>query len=148
MSEQRASQRKHLEFVQDIIKRQAQNSFSMKGWSITLASAVFAILLRQDPQPASFLIIILPAILFWILDAYYLRQERLFRKLYGAIANDIREELDPPVIKPLEMDTSGFIDDCPWWHSARSISTVLIPITTIGTAVVLAVIVTLTNTQP
>ncbi len=72
--------RLHLELIQGIIKRLAQNSFAMKGWAVTLISAIFALL----KEPALH-IAILPAFVFWGLDAYYLRQERLFRKLYDAV---------------------------------------------------------------
>ncbi len=34
---------KHLEFVQAVIARQAANSFLLKGWSVTLATALVAL---------------------------------------------------------------------------------------------------------
>jgi len=38
---------------------------------------------------------ILPALAFWGLDAYYLRQERLFRELYNSIRKAKRKDIDP-----------------------------------------------------
>ena len=32
---------KHLEFIQSIISRMANNSFIIKGWSITVLTAIF-----------------------------------------------------------------------------------------------------------
>lgn len=71
----------HLGFIQEVIKRMASNSFLIKGWSVTLVSAIFA-LSAKEPNSNIILIAYFPAIMFWLLDAYYLHQERLFRKLY------------------------------------------------------------------
>jgi hypothetical protein len=72
---------KHLEFIQAVINRLAQSSFLVKGWAITLVSAMFA-LAAKDADPKFITIAYFPAIVFWLLDGYYLYQERLFRKLY------------------------------------------------------------------
>ena len=34
---------KHLEFIQNVITRMNSNSFLIKGWAITLVSALFAL---------------------------------------------------------------------------------------------------------
>jgi hypothetical protein len=72
---------KHLEFVQAVIARQAGNSFLLKGWSITVAVALFAFA-AKDSDPRFAILALFPALAFWSLDAYYLRQERLYRELY------------------------------------------------------------------
>ncbi len=72
---------KHLEFIQLVINRMANNSFMIKGWSITLISGLFALALNANSPFTAFLPII-PTISFWVLDTYYLRQEKLFRQLY------------------------------------------------------------------
>ena len=71
----------HLQMLQGVISRMGSNSFVLKGWNVTLASALFA-LAAKDSNSRFILIAILPTLAFWCLDAYYLRQERLFRKLY------------------------------------------------------------------
>jgi len=76
--------RKHLEFIQQIVTRLASNSFAYKGWTVVLVTGLFA-LGSKDATPAYLLVGALPAIAFWGLDAYYLRQERLFRELYDAV---------------------------------------------------------------
>lgn len=78
---------RHLEFVQQIIARMAGNSFLLKGWSVTLTAGLFA-LAAKDANQAVAAIAFLPVLAFWILDAYYLRQERLFRKLYDHLRLD------------------------------------------------------------
>lgn len=75
---------KHLEFVQSVVARMANNSFLVKGWSITVVLG--ATLLAGDRgDPGLALLGLLPAISFWGLDAYYLRQERLFRRLHDEV---------------------------------------------------------------
>lgn len=71
----------HLGFIQAIIARMAGNSFLIKGWSVTVSAALFA-LAANDANRAFAIVALLPALAFWGLDAYYLRQERLFRRLY------------------------------------------------------------------
>jgi hypothetical protein len=75
---------RHLEFIQGVINRMASNSFLIKGWTITLISALFALAAKDSSQ--DFIIIAyFPAIMLWLLDGYYLYQERLFRKLYDIV---------------------------------------------------------------
>lgn len=93
---------KHLEFIQNIIARMANNSFLLKGWTVTLVAALFA-LAAQNSNPDFIYLAVFPIISFWILDAYYLRQERLFRALY----NDIRNK-EENALEPFTMDTRPF----------------------------------------
>jgi len=76
-----ADRLKHLEMLQQVITRMANNSFLIKGWSITLVSALLAFAAKDEIHIMAW-IALLPCVAFWILDAYFLRQERLFRKLY------------------------------------------------------------------
>ncbi len=79
-----AARIKHLEFVQTIISRQAGNSFLLKGWALTVAAALYGFAASHLNWRIA-TIGFLPAIAFWLLDAYFLRQERLFRCLYDDI---------------------------------------------------------------
>ena len=72
---------KYLEMIQSVISRMAQNSFSLKGWSVTLVSAVFS-LGAKDTNVKIGLVAYIPAVVFWALDGYYLWQERRYRVLY------------------------------------------------------------------
>lgn len=72
---------KEVDLVQEIIKRMANDSFLIKGWTITL---VVATLLLKGDQVQIY-ISLLPLLAFWFLDAYFLQQERLYRKLYNWI---------------------------------------------------------------
>lgn len=96
-----AGRLKHLEMLQQVIARMANNSFLVKGWSITLISALLAFA-TKDKMAAMAWIAFLPLIAFWLLDAFFLHQERLFRALY--IKNS-----QPPLNTPsdLSFDTSN-----------------------------------------
>ena len=91
----------HLEFLQSAVSRMAQNSFSLKAWAVTLVSAVFALAASQSHQ-LFFLMCYIPLCSFWVLDAYYLRQERLFRKLYDKVREseeDLKFSMDTSVVE-------------------------------------------------
>lgn len=83
---------KHLEMIQSVISRMAQNSFLIKGWSVTLTAAIF-VLADKDSNSHFVFIALLPSIAFWGLDGYFLRQERLFRKLYEQVTLQTPDEI-------------------------------------------------------
>ena len=74
----------HLKMVQNTISRMSANSFNLKGWSITLITGLVA-LHKNSLAIISPLLFLLPLLVFWGLDAYYLYQERLFRRLYDKV---------------------------------------------------------------
>lgn len=76
---------KHLEFILDVVERHARNSFVLKGWSVTLVAAVFLLAVRGAEPALAMAAGLLPSLTFWALDAYYLRQERMFRALYNHV---------------------------------------------------------------
>ena len=84
---------KHIDLVQSIITRMAQNSFVIKGWMITIVVGLF-LFLQNDNLQNNFLIYLFPIIGFWLLDSYYLWQERLYRKLYGSVISNLKESSD------------------------------------------------------
>jgi hypothetical protein len=76
----------HLGFIQAVISRMGSNSFLLKGWSVTLVAAIFA-LSAKDADHRFVLMAYFPVLIFWILDAFFLHQEKLFRKLYEEVAS-------------------------------------------------------------
>lgn len=73
--------RKHLEFIQGVVTRLANNQFLIKGWSLTVAAAVYGYAATHRAWAVALIGIVVSAG-FWALDAYFLRQERLFRFLW------------------------------------------------------------------
>ncbi len=90
---------KHLEFIQAVVTRMNTNSFQIKSWTITIVAALLAIYVSTKNE-YFILVSLLPVTIFWLLDSYYLMQERKFRGLY----NDVAGISDSPkAIKPFEM---------------------------------------------
>lgn len=87
------NKRKHLEFIQNVIARMNSNSFLLKGWTITLISALFA-LAAKDSNINFVLVsyIVLPV--FWILDGFFIATERQYRDLYKSVSEKEENEID------------------------------------------------------
>ena len=109
----REGKHKHLELIQGIISRLSTNSFFLKGWSIVLVTALFA-LFAPDSQSDFVLLAFIPAIIFWGLDGFFLWQEQLYRKLYDYVRVQQDEDID------FSMDTAPFKtgDNPPTWCDA------------------------------
>ncbi len=72
---------KYLDLLQDAINRMAANSFLLKGWSVTLGTTVLGFSVKEENWMLA-LFAVIPVLSFWLLDAYYLGLERLFRELW------------------------------------------------------------------
>ena len=100
---------RHLDTLQGVINRLSQNSFAIRGWSVTLTSAILAFSSTQgNVRGALILLALVPAWIFWGLDAYYLRQERLFRQLHAAAARRLIDVNSHPDIEPFDMHLDAF----------------------------------------
>jgi len=88
-----SNKHKHLEFVQAAVNRMAGNLFLLKGWSITLIAALFA-LAAKDSNQFYILIAYFPLFIFWSLDGYFLSQERKFRALYDHVRKLEESQID------------------------------------------------------
>jgi hypothetical protein len=73
----------YLNILQGVIARMATNSANCKTWCITLVSAI-VVIIADKAKPNYVWIALLPVILFFLLDAYYLGQERSFRAIYNS----------------------------------------------------------------
>ncbi|GAB6395199.1 MAG: hypothetical protein MdMp024_1511 [Bacteroidales bacterium] len=84
---------KHLEFIQNVITRMNTNSFLIKGWAITLVSALFA-LAAKDTNINFVLVsyVVIPA--FWVMDGFFIAVERQFRDLYTEVAKKEETDID------------------------------------------------------
>lgn len=89
----------HLEMIQGVVNRLSHNSFLLKGWSVVLISALFALAASSNKIYFIYLAYF-PLVAFWVLDAYFLWQERLFRALYDYVREMNKEDVD------FSMDTS------------------------------------------
>ena len=94
--------------IQGVINRMAGNSFLLKGWGVTLVSALFA-LAAKDSNTKFIFVAYYPVLMFWILDAYFLRQERLFRKKYDEVRHSADSSID------FSMNTSTVTNQVASW---------------------------------
>ncbi len=99
----------HLQLIQSGISRMANNSFLLRGWSVTLVAALAATAAAAGRDQFAFFAL-LPGVVFWALDGFYLRQERLFRRLYDAV---IAEPVSTKGTLAFSMDTSRYQGDVP-----------------------------------
>ena len=87
--ENKAQVVKHLEMIQAVINRLGHDSFLVKSWSMILLVGGIVLVSRSELEYGYFaLAFLIPVIGFWILDGYFLWQERLFREIY----NEVREQ--------------------------------------------------------
>lgn len=88
---------KHLEFLQSNISRMNQCSFQMKGWAITIVSALIAVYVATISNKCGgnklfIFVAIAPTVLFWVLDSFYLSKERKFIGIYNDIIHKEQSE--------------------------------------------------------
>jgi len=88
------NKRKHLEFIQNIVSRMAENLFFLRGWTITLIAALLALFSKNNSPDYVFYFLIVLVFVFWILDGYFLSQERSYRDLYNHVRKLKEEEVD------------------------------------------------------
>ena len=110
---------KHLEFLQGIINRMANCSFLLKGWSVIIVAALLALSAATQEKVALISISFVPVIVFWILDGYYLWQERLFRAAYDVVRTKDEDEID------FEMNTKAFVGGITWLSTIFSKTIIL-----------------------
>lgn len=68
----------HLTMLQAIIQRMSSNSASCKTWCVTLVSGLIVVLVNNSKVWA-LPVILVPILLFFVLDVYYLSLEKRFR---------------------------------------------------------------------
>lgn len=120
---------KHLEMILRVIDRLSMNSFLLKGWSVVLVSALFA-LTAKDANPFFVNLCYFPAVAFWGLDGFFLRQERLYRQLYDRVRSQQEDAVD------FSMDTSSVSGlTSSWLGTCVSKTVLLFHGTVVGTIV-------------
>ena len=113
------NKRKHLDMIQAVVTRLAGNSFLLKGWSVTLVSALFAFA-AKDSKPAFAFLAFVPVIVFWLLDGYFLSQERTFRAIFDVVRQKTESDID------FSMSPAQLNADPPSWGGALFSKTVVL----------------------
>ena len=110
------NQIKHLEMIQRVISRMANNSLFFKLSGVVCYLGFI--------WTHATLLIILPLFAFWGLDAYFLKQERLFRKIYDSVR--LKSDTD------FSMNPSKFIESWGKIVFSKSILWFYLPLIFIG----------------
>lgn len=86
---------KHLEILQGIVSRLAQNSGTCKNWCITLVAGVLVLTFSKDVPDSTRKLVpfiaCIPIVIFWAIDAYYHSLERAFRNQSLAFVRAIHD---------------------------------------------------------
>ena len=93
---------KHMDYIQSAITRISSNSFYLKGWNITIVAAIVALSIKESDWKIYACALFL-TIIFWFLDSYYLKQEKLFRELYKKVSSETNDNAID-----FSMDTSPY----------------------------------------
>jgi len=73
---------KEIDLIQACISRMAQNSFMIKGWAFTLVAAFAALTAEKLNLYVLCGVGIFILLVFWFLDAFFLKMEKLYRFKY------------------------------------------------------------------
>lgn len=96
-----------------MISRLANEAALIRGWALTVSAAFFGFAARSLSWRIA-AVGMLPVVVFWGLNAYYLRAERRYRSLYDRVR---RHDAG---VEPFSMDASGEKVDSTWdvaWSS-------------------------------
>lgn len=106
----------YLKMIQDVITGMNKCSFLIKGWMVTIVSAMIALFARQGSN-RQVLYCAIPIAVFWLLDAYYLCQERRFRCLYNEKVAEYNDNAEKIPTALFDMDTSSCKDIHRWKYN-------------------------------
>lgn len=73
----------YLCILQSVINRMASNSAGCKTWCITIVSAI-VVIIADKPKASYVWVALVPILLFFFLDSYYLGIEQRFRTVYNS----------------------------------------------------------------
>lgn len=104
---------KHLEFLQAVITRLNNTSFLIKGWAMTLTAGVVGLAAGQGDLRICGAGLV-PVSSFWLLDSYFLRHERMYRRLYDTVRRSDGS------VEAFSMDASPHKADVPFMSAASS----------------------------
>ena len=82
----------HLNMIQGIITRMGNNSFALKGWAVGIMIAVYAFAGKSNVKAV--IVTLMPLVVFWFIDTYYLMLERKYRCLYDDVRKKVEDKID------------------------------------------------------
>ena len=82
---------KEIDLLEKCIERMAKNSFEIRKWTVGIISIISGIASSSEKRSVMILCFVIICI-FWYLDAYYLRYERMYVNKYNWIVNNRTNE--------------------------------------------------------
>lgn len=114
----------HMTMIQGVVARLETNSFTLKVLAMTVAAAVLAFTGSvAHPSWTYPLAGCVPVILFWVMDAKYLRLGRLYRRLYDSVRKGMLSDHFSMDTQPFDKDEKSvarivFSWSVSWFYSA------------------------------
>jgi hypothetical protein len=106
---------KHLEMIQSVINRLANNSFSLKLKSFIFVAVILGFTTKDSDLyyiPLTFI----PTLAFWGLDGFYLKREQLFRALYDNVRQKDDKDIDFSMdVSTVKLNGKSWISICISW---------------------------------
>lgn len=79
---------KEIDLLQSRIEKVEKTSFTIKGWTITLVTAVLALLPESIEKFVISLVVASATLAFWYLDAFYLKVDKSYRLKYNWVVQN------------------------------------------------------------
>lgn len=73
---------KEIDLIQSCIERMSKNSFSCKGWNLTLVAGTFSLVPENINKWYICIIILCIDLCFWWMDSFFILQEQKYRDKY------------------------------------------------------------------
>lgn len=108
-----------MEFIQSAIARMSTTATLAKGWCLTVSVAALGFAINKNSVGVG-LLGALAVVLFGILDARYLREERKFRALYDDARHSMIDVYDMGTLRYVQPGSSSFTTACQWRDVLRS----------------------------
>ena len=90
MNFQHSDMEKYIDILQNCISRMAHNSAQCKTWCLTLSAALIALSINTNCSKGFSWLVLLPLVVFWFLDTYYLQLEIAFRDIYNSFIEECK----------------------------------------------------------
>ncbi len=98
----------HLTMLQGVITRMGANSFTLKALAATFGSAAVAVMATvKTPSLYYSVAALVPMVMFWLMDAQYLRLERAYRQLYDNVRKGVEVEAYSLEASPFMQDSAS-----------------------------------------
>lgn len=116
-------ERNYINLLNDAINRMASNSANAKSFLVAIVAALIAIQMPNKDNAYVILSALLPTVLFYIMDCYYLSLEKRFRNLQKAFINKDTDTEGNIIAGVYQYNIYDIKGKQPLWKAVKSWST-------------------------